>query len=113
MMAKETKVKLEGTKARPDANLDMGRTGRGNNQDQNQQLIKNIDKCFEKAMETVVRRNEAIRVHIFESTLFVQSDQYWKTLKEIAEYSGMNFKFNVRKSIEMLKYQCLTCPTLQ
>ena len=74
-----------------DDNPDMGRTGRNDNQNQNQLLINNTDKS--------VGRNKAIHGHIFDRTLFVQDVQYWKTLKEMTEYAGTDFNSNVRKSI--------------
>ena len=98
----ETKVKSEHPKSRPDVNPDTGNTGKSNNQNRNQQLKKTTNKFF--------RRTEAICGHLFDSPLFIQADQYPKTLKKIFKYVSTNFKSNVRKLIETLKILVLNMP---
>ena len=96
-MAEKTKVKSEQTEAKPDIYPDTGRTGRGNNPNQNQRFRKNTENFVEKTTEKFVRSTKAIRGHIFDSTLFGQDDQYQKILKEIAEYPQYEFQLQCKE----------------
>ena len=76
-MRDETKVKSERLEARPvNHKPDTGRTGMGNNRNQNQ--------IFRKTIEKFSGRTKAIHRHIFDSTLFGKSSQYQKTLDKIS-----------------------------